>query len=258
MATSDWHLAGFTDDYRRLGKLIGSGTISVPGSIEVDCKHDALRWSHKERGKHVKPEPTMLHEFVRLWELTPAAIERFARRWGVLYLDETGRPCQTNASLINAMAQAVKSGLPGRKYYEEPLSSWRYFSRRAASVLNIAAALQDGKVGDLDDWAALRGTSSTCGSLLSELSRYSPGLMFLISLERDYPFGATDFGKANFTRSVKQERRFLMVEMYAWLKMGRVGFVVVPDDEGWTVQLDFNSCFSLSNCDAASVNLGRN
>jgi hypothetical protein len=34
----------------------------------------------------------------------------------------------------------------------DPLDAWKYFSRRAAAVLNVAAALKDGKLGDLADW----------------------------------------------------------------------------------------------------------
>jgi hypothetical protein len=37
----------------------------------------------------------------------------------------------------------------------EPIAAWQYYSRRAQAVLQIAAALKQNKLGDLDDWSRI-------------------------------------------------------------------------------------------------------
>jgi len=169
----------------------------------------------------------MLNHFVRLWGMKPASILQFARKWGVLYLDKDSRPCQTN----------------GPNERRESLEVWKYYSRRAQAVLNIAANLKLGKLGDLDDWRALRGIQFYSGRFLEEMDRFAPFMMTMLA-RTDYPFkgDGSDAVHPAYKRSVKSEIAFLSMEATLWLKLGRVGFVVGHGERGWGLALDYNEC----------------
>jgi hypothetical protein len=163
MGFPGWGLARFTDSHSRLGRLVPGSRTTVPRwlRLSADCAEiicDKGPADATVRVRHTQADRKMLNQFVQLWRQKPQSILRFAQRWGVLYLDKQGRPCQT-------------VGPSGRR---EPIEVWRYFSRRAQAVLNIAANLKVGKLGDLDDWKALHGTASHSGNLLAEMDRYAP------------------------------------------------------------------------------------
>jgi len=248
MAKKDWDLAAYTDEFGLLGKSIGSGFLRVPGHIQLTAAQDALEWEWKwevgganNLNKVIDPAPDLLHEFVRLHELTPAAVLKFSRKWGVLHLGARNTPCQQSSS---------------KKL--EPLEDWYYWSRRAASVLNIGASLNKKQVGKLEDWEALRGTNARCPDLRAALS--GGALTLLICLGKEYPYDANGFGTPGFKRKVENERSMLMGEIYLWLRMGKVGFVAVPGEHGWSLKIDFIGGFlaavalqlalTLSNVDA--------
>ena len=206
--------------------------ITVPAWIELTPDHRELTYNlgpadAKIRVRHTHADRKMLNQFVQLWNKKPEAILRFAERSGVLYLDEQGRPCQP---------------IPRAKQ-REPIEVWRYYSRRAFAVLNVAANLKLGKLGDLDDWRALRGTASRTGGLLPELDRYAPFLLTMLP-RVEYPFKTDGSGslEVRYKRSVKSEIAFLALEATLWLKMGRVGFVVGFGESGWGLGLDYNEC----------------
>jgi len=250
MAKKDWDLAAYTDEFGRLGKSIGSGFLRVPGHIQLTAAQDALEWEWgvgwvggvNHLNKVIDPAPDLLHEFVRLHEKTPAAVLKFARKWGILHLGAGNTPCQEPSKNI------------------EPLDDWYYWSRRAASVMNIGASLNKNQVGPLEDWEALGGTNDRCPDLRANLSGSAIDPLIILRLGREYPFDATGFGKPGFKRTAENERAVLMGEIYLWLKMGKVGFVAVPCAGAWTLKLDFSGCFlavvalqlaqTLSNVDA--------
>jgi hypothetical protein len=179
------------------------------------------------RVHHTQAEPKMLNQFVRLCDAKPNVILRFARRWGVLYLDARGRPCHPN----------------GPSERREPIDVWKYFSRRARAVLNIAANLKLGKIGDLDDWAALRGTAVRTGDFLHEMDRYAPFLITMMA-RTEYPFmqdGSTSINP-KYKRTVRAEMAFLSLEVSLWLRLGRVGFAVGATKYGWGLGVDYNEC----------------
>jgi predicted RNA-binding Zn-ribbon protein involved in translation (DUF1610 family) len=226
MAKADWHLANFTDEFKRLGKLIASGEVYIPTSIELSPGQRTLLWSNAGRlGTTVEPEKAMLDEFVALCELRPPAIVQFAKRWGVLYLDCAGRPCQ-----------------PGVAAQKESVEAWMYYSRRARAVLNIGASLSCGKLGSLDDWAALRGTASRAAGFVEEICEYS--FFTPRVFRREYPFDSKNFDHPDYVRTIEQDWYVLSFELYIWLKLARVGFIAWPaGGHGCVIQLDFNGCF---------------
>jgi hypothetical protein len=134
MSTRDWDLGGLTDINGNLGKPVPSGQVLVPGKIELDG--EAIRWELAGPARWQEISRSTLNEFVKLWESDSASIMRFAKKWGVLAMQSTKakdtviyRPCgesQTEGS--------------------DPIPAWKYFSRRACAVLNIAAALRQDKL----------------------------------------------------------------------------------------------------------------
>src|SRR5207249_2826811 len=83
-------------------------------------------------------------QFLQLWRSTdPAEIQQFAKKWGRLDVDPKGR-------FLGGKRQSIEGdGI------QEPLEAWRYFSRRATSVLTIIGKLQKDQTASGEDWASL-------------------------------------------------------------------------------------------------------
>jgi hypothetical protein len=110
-----------------------------------------------------EPEPslTLLGEFIRLADGDDREITRFARKYGALGLCAHGLP----------------SGQPGcaRKTqhgegFRESLQSWRHYAARARALLNLAAAVSEGRVGDRTEWQVL-GSRSMLGRKAAPLPK---------------------------------------------------------------------------------------
>jgi transposase-like protein len=232
MGILEWDLAQMTDHRSKLGRLVPGTRITVPLWLELTPDGRELVWTDgplntKVHVSHMQVERQMLNDFVRLWAQPVEALLKFARKWGILYLDQHGRPCQMN----------------GASPRREKIEAWKYWSRRAQAVLNIAANLKLGNLGDLDDWRALGGTELRTGAFLQEMDRYAPFLMTMFP-RIAYPFkteGSHSI-QLKYRRSVKSEKAFLSLEATLWLKLARVGFTVGVKDTGWGLWLDYNDC----------------
>jgi hypothetical protein len=115
-------------------------------------------------------EKDMLRRFADLHSMTDQEILEFARTWGVLKLCEHGLPYQhpplalyrlrippPDARLAELLAaQRAQRSLPVRGVCSalrwEPLQTWRFFSRQANAILDIAACIHAGKHGSEGDW----------------------------------------------------------------------------------------------------------
>src|SRR5262249_46555251 len=90
----EFERAGYLDVNGRLGRSLPVGGLHVPDQIELDDDGKALQWTPVKFKFRIRLEPramaSMFHNFVRLWHMPPSAILRFARRWGVLWLDACG------------------------------------------------------------------------------------------------------------------------------------------------------------------------
>lgn len=140
MSQEDWQRAGLTNlNSGKVETRIPPGRVLVPGSIELEA--DCLVWHMAPDGsqwpREVRPSDTLLNAFVRLADAPPEGILRFARTHGVLGLD--------------ASDQVASELAFGR----EPIERWRSLSARARSVLNVAAAVQQGNRGSIGDWEIL-------------------------------------------------------------------------------------------------------
>jgi hypothetical protein len=225
-------LAGFTNEWSRLGKKIDGLQIPVPAQIDLNPATDELVWSYTAHDppyvphKSVKATPQILDRFVHLWRGNPEAILKFARSWGVLAPDSHGRP-------------GVLAGPPERR---EPLALWRYFSHRANAALNIAAALNQGRVGTLEDWGCLKGLREHSGDFCEEVSQYT-GFFSPAIWNIDYPFDSPAFKTRKLVRKIEHERSFIAGEANLWLRLGRVGFTVWPaDDARFQINVDCGFC----------------
>jgi hypothetical protein len=174
MSQKEWELGGLTDTDGNLGRPVPSGYVLVPGKIEL--VGDALHWEHGGEGrKVVEISRSTLNEFVTLWRQSPQAIQRFARRWGVLSMRCTSSkeggfyvPCGENMP-IGA----------------DPIDAWRYFSRRAFAVLNIAAALNRNRGGDMDDWRVIADADQSTAMVAAQ-HRYGFGWLAFDKQPKDH------------------------------------------------------------------------
>ena len=197
MVSVDWDLAGFADP------IIGAGEIAVSGPVLLDEAGESIVSTLASR-RIVKPSPDMLNEFVRLCDEPAEAILRYASKWGLLWLSEEGRPCTKRVSTPHA----------------ELLQTWRFFSRRARAILNLAARLQQGKKGTAKQWEPLGELRSVIGTHgIKYLADEAPGLSWLIA-ERGFPRPED--------QDLKIQQALLAYEITIWLKLGRVGFVAGP------------------------------
>ena len=223
MGAEIWDEAGLTDINSQLGRPVASGLISVPSHVELSSDNSELVWSYgseEDRHRHAKPDREMLTRFVRLWQEPPKAVLRFARRWGVLN-HRDGRPCQPIG--------------PFKRH--EPVEAWRYYSRRAHAILNIAANLRRGELGTTGDWEALHNIISHSGDFVVDLHRYGPFMLSGVA-GGEYPSHI----KPDHKRSLPSERYLLSVEVGLFLRLGRVSFMVGTKNSGWNLEVDYNGC----------------
>jgi hypothetical protein len=201
MAHKKLQLAGFTDANGDLGRPVPSGHVLVPGQIWIEGA--SIRWKLAGHLKARQPSREMLTDFVALHQATsPETILRFAREWGVLMMTggKAPRPC----------GESMMEG-------SDPIDAWKYFSRRASAVLNIAAALKDAKLGDLADWGVLAiiptGDEAEEAASKAAFEQHRYGMGFL----PDLPRGTQ--GRS----AVDQGRDLLSGEIDQWLRFWKNG-----------------------------------
>lgn len=222
MSKDQWELAGFTDSEGRVGKDVPFGRVIVPGTIEL--VEDTLHWEFEGTAKAVEISRSTLSDFVSLWRESPSAILRFARKWGVLVI----QTCGTNGTTFRPCGEAISLG-------DDPIEAWRYFSHRAFAVLNIAAALKQGKLGDLDDWRLI---ASDCTKdamrVADEQHRYGLGWHLF-----ERPF--------NKQQSIDEAHRVVAREIQMWLSSwkgmrmrGLSDFVVTWSGSRWELRVDYH------------------
>ena len=223
MSSTDWDLGGLTDAGGNLGKLVPSGHVLVPGKIWLE--DDAIKWEIVGSSRFQKISLSTLNEFVKLWDLDPAAILKFARKWGVLTMQRVGGKI---TPLYRPCGESKTEGA-------DPIAAWRYFSRRAYAVLNITAALRQGKLGDLADWHVI-AADPTKESIKAAIEEHKYGLGF-------YTLTPT---RPN-VNLVDQRARSIESEVEMWLASWRrermhgiSDFRVIWDGERWELEVDYH------------------
>jgi hypothetical protein len=211
-------LAGFRDEKTgNLSRPIPSSHILVPGNIRLDG--ETLVWEIGTHYRAVKPGPGILEGFLSLQKVPPMAILRYARRWGVLVLDDHGQPCNQ-----------------WRTRGTEPIATWKYFSGRARAVLNIAAAIKVGKIGSVEDWREIAMLDTSADEFERTLGSAPQGLPFRY-------WKPTEKG----ARPLKEARHVVEDDLNAWLSVssqnrfdGRPNFAIEwnRDLAQWQFRID--------------------
>lgn len=164
MSSREWEFGGLVDKHGDVGKQVPSGTVLVPGKIELDG--ESIRWELDGPARLQEISQSTLEEFTRLWSDEPAAILRFAQKWGVLVIQS--RP-GSNGMLYRPCGERMLEG-------SDPIHAWQYYSRRALAVLNIVAALNQGKLGDLADWGVIGAVENSPKSYETAFERHRYGM----------------------------------------------------------------------------------
>jgi hypothetical protein len=134
--------AGFRSTLNgNIGRAVPSGYIVRFATVKLH--RDAIIWRPDSvNATELAVSENLLGRFIKLWKSPNPDICAFARHWGILRLNASGRPLQST----------TKGG-------SESLALWRFLSRRAYSVLRIAANLEQGKEGGVEDWRLLSNDS---------------------------------------------------------------------------------------------------
>ena len=222
-ATEMWDLASFTDGHAQLGRVVPTGALVTFKNIRLDKMQEHLLADHRESVRVVRPARGLLDGFVQLADAPPLAILRYARKWGMLFIDEQGRPCTKGHRILPTTKGKT---LPR----SEPLEAWRYYSLRARAVLNVGAHLNQGQHGNAKDWAIFDAVADRIGpEALREIDRH--GLLGLYAR-----VGCPE------KPSLEKCRRFLAWELRLWLELSRPGLTLKPTEQGWQMEIDYNGC----------------
>ena len=226
MSSINLELAGFVDANGNLGRPVPSGHIIVPEKVWRES--DAIRWRVGQTPRFREVSRSMLNQFVRLTD--SESILRFAKIWGVLALSDDTVP------------------RPGRRPMREgiePIAAWLYYSRRAQAVLQIAAALKQSKLGDLNDWSRIGILVPSSGytkthqeSLKAAMLRSHFGMAFNLFVMGKSP-----------EQNVKLGRGFIAGEVGSWLDCWKEEQTTAVSDfalqwndvhRRWDLQIDYH------------------
>ena len=203
-----------------------SGQVLVPGNIELDG--ESLRWELGMSTRLQEVSRSTLNEFVKLWELDAGAILKFARKWGVMGFRSVK---QKDSLVYRPCGESMIEGT-------DPIRAWKYFSRRACAVLNIAAALRQDRLGDLADWGVLAAIDQTRESYQQALEQHTYGMGWHL-----FPKPAPN------RNAVDQGRQVIALEVGSWLSFWRANrmqglsdFAVDwnPNSSRWELQVDYH------------------
>jgi transposase-like protein len=202
----------------RSGRRIASGIVVSPGGLVSLGPDDTLRWEF-DRVEWKLPPDDLLDRFIVLWQKRPKDIIAFAEKWGPLRIDSHG---------------AQNRALSG----SEPISAWRFLSRRAYSVLRLARDLESGKPGEEDDWALL----STGRKVGSPVPINPPNELFR-ALGNHLRWEFDDrAGRGGFRTANEYGRAIIAGEVSNWLEMFTV-YLRLEWEPRWQIEMQFRGRF---------------
>jgi DNA-directed RNA polymerase subunit RPC12/RpoP len=132
-----------------LGAVVPNGEVFIPGGPVTIAPKSTLRWEVRcPSASYKTPTRAMFDSFIGLWQEPDSdeRIRRFAERWGPLAIQGDGT--HLDAGKWERVDREVYYGW-------DSLEAWKYCSRRAYSVLKIAAELQHGRRGNEREWLML-------------------------------------------------------------------------------------------------------
>lgn len=231
--SGDHRFSGFQDLNGDLGRPVPAGQVLVPEEVRLKDGYIHWRMGSPERREVSR---SMLNQFIRLTD--PDSVFRFAKEWGVLAL---------SGNLWSGSDPGGQFYLPGRRLKRgvEPVLAWQYYSKRAQAILNIAAALKQGRLGDLIDWGEFatffsdpRQKPETMRWVEANLERHSFGLgLSVIS------------GYGTHEERLERAQEAIASEIGEWLdcwKKERIGGVSdfalrwIDNQRRWDLQIDYH------------------
>ncbi len=136
---------------RKIVRLETSALV-VPAEVETDGAYlywSMRKWAESGRTRLAQPSRTMLDRFVALAGAKPETICAFSRKCGVL-----GICAQHKMPSSHDLDCDLICG-PSAAWWAEPLDRWRFYAAQFRSVLRIGNELNDGRLGQKEDWAIL-------------------------------------------------------------------------------------------------------
>ena len=160
----------------------------------------------------------MFERFISLWKLEDTEIETFANVWGPLRITPAGDQIVTPTVFVMGRDNP---GLRRLEVGKESLRAWRFFSRRAYSVLKLAASLQDGKPGSEEDWLTVSGPPEQ--EVIADKKAYF-GMPIWSRREMELTSDGWVMGRAF---GINRLRDQIAAELSKWAKRYRVNLSVV-------------------------------
>lgn len=231
-----YDFVGFQDKNGDLGRPVPAGQIAVPQRIWLE--DDCIRWKMGTNPGVREVSRSMLNQFIRLTDAH--SVLRFAKNWGVLAL---------SGNLSSGSDPGGEFYLPARERMKEgaePVSAWQYYSRRAQALINVAAALKQGKLGDMSDWGEFAAFFSNRGErervmkwVDASWDRHHFGLGITVVL----------FGFENREERLERAGNVVAKEVGAWLECWRRDRTDEPSDfasrwmdkqQRWSLEIDYH------------------
>ncbi len=191
----------------QIGAFVPYGVLFIPGG-PVTLEKSRLRWEvHWKRASHKTPTRGMFDAFIKLWDEPDEATRRFAERWGPLAIDGAGNHLDFG-SLVRID--------PWTSCGFDCLSAWRYFSRRAYSVLKLASELKRGSGGNESDWCIISSPHDAGPVSGSNMCAVSPFRM-PDHTRRQWAITANGL-EWGTVQDIEGQKRTIANEIDAWLR----------------------------------------
>jgi hypothetical protein len=132
--------AQMLDKRGQLGQSLLPGQLMVPEDVEVSRGNIVWYVDYSPldlKPKFVLAEGPILDQFLRITEMHPARVERFARTWGVF--DPPDGRTKTGH---------LFSG-------EEPIALWYAMARQARAIVSLASTIHRGETTNIEDWRTM-------------------------------------------------------------------------------------------------------
>lgn len=162
----EFELSGVKTQRGVFDRPLNAGTLVVYRPVKLVKKK--LYYGRDKR--EVKISPNLLQDFIALADTTDSSrIVDFATQWGTLGICRHDMPfthfpprgCNQYLDFINdtasyCMPRMVREGKHWTKHWHwEPISAWTQTAKEAKAILNLAAQLNMGKLGNEEDWKTL-------------------------------------------------------------------------------------------------------
>lgn len=190
-----------------------------PGAVAID-QSGFLVWRLQSNDHTLpqwyRPSPRVLNDFIRLHAEPDQSILDYARRSGVLLLDEYGQPAEN-----------------WKEEGSESLHDWRVYSLKAHALLNVATAIKNRKLGTEEDWQIIDPAIDPDFPAHHELSNEALKKRGLRGKELEL---VTKYA----LKGIAAARLALQRAIGVWCHLGRTTLTVELDGTSWRTAIDYH------------------